>query len=99
LEALVKAVGHPWFGVNLDFGNYRDPAAEFAHTAPLAVTTHAKVTYHGLDGKRHPVDFRLARQVLEQVGYRGYLSIEFEEAEDPREAVPKFVEELRAVFA
>jgi len=95
---LVKAVDHPWFGVNLDFGNFRDPQSEFAPVAPYAVTTHAKVTHHDAEGNPRLVDYALARRVMEAVRYRGYLSIEFEEPQDPREGVPAFVAELKRVF-
>jgi len=98
VERLVKAVDHPWFGINLDFGNYRDPLAEFPLTAPYAVTTHAKVTHRDAEGNPQKVDYAFAREVMQQAGYRGYISIEFEEPEDPREGVPKFVEELKTVF-
>jgi sugar phosphate isomerase/epimerase len=95
---LVKAVDHPWFGVNLDFGNFRDPQSEFAPVAPYAVTTHAKVTHRDAEGNPRLVDYALARRVMEAVRYRGYLSIEFEEPQDPREGVPAFVAELKRVF-
>ncbi len=95
---LVKAVDHPWFGVNLDFGNFRDPQTEFAPVAPHAVTTHAKVTHRDAEGNRKMVDYALARRVMEGVGYKGYISIEFEEPEDPRVGVPAFVEELKRIL-
>jgi len=98
VDRLVQEVGHDWFGINLDFGNYRDPTDEFPKTAPHAVTTHAKVTHRDAEGNRQKVDYSFARQVMEQVGYKGYLSIEYEEPEDPREGVPAFVKELKAVF-
>ena len=40
----------------------------------------------------------MARRVMEEVGYKGYISIEFEEPEDPVQGVATFVEELKAVF-
>ena len=98
VERLVKAVDHPWFGLNLDFGNFRDPQTEFAPVAPHAVTTHAKVTHRDREGNSRTVDYAFARHVMEQVGYKGYISIEFEEPEDPRDGVPRFVEELKRVF-
>jgi len=95
---LVREVNHSWFGLNLDFGNFRDPATEFAPVAKHAVTTHAKVTHHDASGQPQRVDYCFARQVMDAVGYKGYISIEFEEPEDPREGVPAFVEELKTVF-
>jgi sugar phosphate isomerase/epimerase len=98
MDRLVKAVDHDWFGINLDFGNYRRPDPEFAQTAPLAVTTHAKVTYRDPEGERHPVDYEMVRDVMEGIGYRGYISIEYEEEEPPDTGMPKFVDELKRVF-
>lgn len=98
MERLVKGVDHEWFGVNLDFGNYREPDKEFAKTAPDAVTTHAKVTYRDPDGERHPVDYEMVRRVMQDIGYRGYISIEYEEEEPPDTGMPRFVEELKRVF-
>lgn len=94
VQRLVEAVGHQWFGVNLDFGNFRHPA-EFRSVASYAVTTHAKVTYRDADGARKLVDYAFARKVMEQVGYKGYINIEFEEPDDPRDGVPKFVQLLK----
>jgi len=95
---LVREVNHEWFALNLDFGNFRDPATEFAPVAPYAFTTHAKVTHHDAAGHPQKVDYRPVRAVMDQAGYRGYLSIEYEEPEDPREGVPAFVAELKGIF-
>jgi hypothetical protein len=42
--ALVRAVRHPWFGVNWDAGNFHspDPYADLARLAPYAVTVQIK---------------------------------------------------------
>ena len=45
-----------------------------------------------------PVDYARVRQILEEVGYNGYVSIEYEEKEDASTAVPRFVEYLKGVF-
>jgi hypothetical protein len=37
--------------------------------------------------------------MMEEVGYRGFLAIEYEESEDPVTAVPAFARELREAFA
>jgi sugar phosphate isomerase/epimerase len=85
----------PWFGLNLDFGNFRsDPYAEFARCAPHAVTTHVKRTLHGASGPER-VDYARVVKVMRDAGYRGYFSIEYEDAEDPRAAVPDVVAHLK----
>ena len=95
---LLKAVDSPALGLNLDFGNFRvDPYAEFAQLAPRTVTTHAKVTSR-FGEERREVDYARVRRIMEAAGYRGYISIEFEEKEDPREGVPRFAETLKKAF-
>ncbi|MGQ9553436.1 MAG: sugar phosphate isomerase/epimerase family protein [Anaerolineae bacterium] len=100
--ALLKAVDSPWLRANLDFGNYsRDPYQEFRLVAPYAVTTHAKVSWYegGYgSGTRHTVDYTKVKQILDEVGYRGFISIEYEEPEDARTGVPTFVKHLRSIF-
>ncbi len=99
VDKLVAAARHEWFGINFDLGNYRDPAREFAKTAPHTVTTHAKVTHRDAAGQRHKVDYVYALGVLKEAGYRGYINIEYEETRDPREGVPAFVAALRNAMA
>lgn len=95
---LVERLNGPWFGLNLDFGNFRDdPYDGFARCAPYTVTTHAKRSIHGTAGPER-VDYRRVAKIMREAGYRGYLSIEYEDAEDPRAAVPAFVETLKAAL-
>lgn len=91
-------IDSPWFGVNLDFGNFRvDPYREIEQIAPRSVTTHAKLTSRFGEDRRE-VDYGKVREIMERAGYRGYISIEFEEKEDPTVGVPRFAEHLIRVF-
>lgn len=96
--ALLNAVDNEWLGLNLDFGNFSgaDAYEQLARCAPYAVATHAKIVYNGVEG-REKVDYQRVRTMMEQVGYRGFLAIEYEESEDPITAVPAFARELLAV--
>jgi sugar phosphate isomerase/epimerase len=88
----------PWFGINLDCGNFReDPYDEIRRVARLAVTAHAKVTTRTPDGVE-PVDYARVGGILEEAGYRGYLNVEYEEKEDAMLGVPRFAEYLQSVF-
>ncbi len=89
---IVQGVKSEWFGVNLDTGNFRtaDPYADIATMAPYAVTTHVKTNVGG-----GPADFKRIIKIIRSVGYRGYLSLEYEAKEDPRTAVPKTIKVLR----
>lgn len=89
---IVQGVKSEWFGVNLDTGNFRtdDPYRDIAIMAPYAVTTHVKVSIGG-----KPADFKRIIGILQDSGYRGYFSLEYEEREDPRTAVPRTMKILR----
>jgi sugar phosphate isomerase/epimerase len=89
---IVQGVKSEWFGVNLDTGNFHtaDPYADIATMAPYAVNTHVKTEVAGA-----PADFKRIIEIMRSVGYRGYLSLEYEAREDPRTAVPKTIKMLR----
>ncbi len=98
--ALVRDVASPWFGVNLDTGNFHgdDVYGELVRLAPYALNVQVKVVVRPADGVSRPSDFRRLASILEDVGYRGYIVLEYEEDEDPREACPRYVEQLRQAF-
>lgn len=100
LLAIVERVDDsPWFGVNFDSGNFRteDPYADLARIAPYAVNAQIKVSIHP-GGGRERADFARIIGILNDAGYRGYLALEYEEQEDPRENIPGVVEELRGLI-
>jgi len=93
--ALFRAVDSEWLGINLDLGNYAgDPYTEIERTVPYAITCHAKTEVPGPGGKVE-ADLERMVSILDNVGYKGYLSIEYEAEEDPMTAVPKFAAQLR----
>jgi len=92
---IIENVDSPWVRVNLDLGNYRESTyEEIAKTVPYAVHTHAKVSVAG--GVK--LDYQKIKGILESKGYNGFLSIEYEEKEDPRIGVPRFAEYLMDIF-
>ncbi len=99
---LLQAVDRPALRLNLDFGNFHgDIYEQFAACAPFAVATHAKplaTITPGQPPTRERVDYKRVRSILEQAGYRGFLAIEYEEAEPPEAAVAQFAAELRAAL-
>ena len=98
LIRILKAVASDWVGALLDFGNYsRDPYAEFERTAPYTVMTHAKPT-SDFAGTRDYVDYRRVAAIMSKAGYRGFLSIEYEEpGQDAMVEVPRFAAYLRGI--
>lgn len=101
LLQLVQAVKSEWFAVNLDTGNFNsaDPYADLARLAPYAVNVQVKVAMHPAGGKKEPADFKRLAAILRAAGYRGYIVLEYEEPEDPRQACPRYMDQIREAFA
>ncbi len=99
--ALVKAVKHDWFGVNLDTGNFRtpDPYGDLAKLAPYAVNVQIKTEIQREGQKKEEADLKKLIGILRDVNYRGYVALEYEAAEDPRVAIPRYVEQLKKLTA
>jgi sugar phosphate isomerase/epimerase len=97
--ALVHAVKHPWFGVNLDTGNFRtaDPYADLARLAPFAVNVQIKTEIQRA-GRREEADLKRLLDIVRATGYRGYVALEYEAEEDPKTAVPRHVEVLKKLM-
>jgi sugar phosphate isomerase/epimerase len=98
--AIIKEIKHDWFGVNFDTGNFHseDPYAELEKIAPYAVTCQIKAEI-SRNGKHEDSDYPRLMAMLQKAGYRGYLALEYESAEDPMTAVPKQLDLLRKARA
>lgn len=96
LLALVRPVQSTWFGVNLDTGNFHtaDPYADLEKAAPYAVVAQVKTEIFPAR-KRQPADFKRLTDILRNVGYQGYVALEYEAAEDPYKAIPRHLAELK----
>jgi sugar phosphate isomerase/epimerase len=66
--------------------------------APYAVNVQLKVTMSGPDGKRYKADFARILDILDKSSYRGYIALEYEDSEEPKEAVPRLIEELQKMI-
>lgn len=99
LLKIVKAVSpSPWFGVNLDGGNFHSANVydELAQIAPYAINAQVKVAIL-VNGKKEPADLGRVIELLRQANYRGYVVLEYEEA-DPYGEIPKYIEQLRKLI-
>ena len=78
--AIVRAVKSPWFGVNLDSGNFRtaDIYGDLAKIAPYAINVQIKIDVHPPGKPEEPSDFKRLAQILKTAGYRGYIALEYE---------------------
>jgi sugar phosphate isomerase/epimerase len=97
--AIVREVKSDWFGVNLDTGNFHgaDPYADLARLAPYAVVVQVK-TEISSGKQRQPADLARLIKLLRDVNYRGFVALEYEADADPRQAVPKYLQQLRKLI-
>jgi sugar phosphate isomerase/epimerase len=92
---IIEGVDSPWLRVNLDLGNYRESTYEdIAKTVPYAVHVHGKVSV----SENIRVDYEKVKRILEDEGYNGFISIEYEEKEDPKKGVHEFARYLLRLF-
>jgi sugar phosphate isomerase/epimerase len=96
MKIIDKIDTSPWFGVNFDSGNFQtdDPYRDLAKIAPYAVNAQIKASI-SINGKKQPADYVKIIEILKNAGYRGFVALEYEEAESPFEAIPKILETLR----
>ncbi len=102
LIPMVKAVNSPWCGINLDSGNFHtpDPYKDFAECVPYALNVQFKVELHGdKPGTTKPADMKRFTQLLRDGGYQGWVALEYEAKEDSAVAVPRYLAEMKALFA
>jgi len=102
LIEIMQAVKSPWCGVNLDSGNFHtaDPMHDFALCAPYAVNVQWKAEIQPAGSKeKKAADLRLIATTLREANYQGYLTLEYEAAEDPYAAVPRLIKQMREIVA
>jgi len=100
LLEIVRAVRSPWLGINLDSGNFhtRDPYADLVRCLPYAVNVQIKVEMQPEGAARGPADLPRIVRLLKEGGYQGFVALEYEAAEDPWGAVPRYLSRLRELI-
>ena len=95
--AIGKEIDSPWFGFNMDTGNFHteDPYAELEKIAPRAVTCQVKVEMAAKGKKKEAADVPRLVTMMRKHGYKGFITLEYEAAEEPLEAIPKWIDILR----
>ncbi len=93
---IMNRVQSPWVGMNLDTGNFNsdDPYADLQRCAPFAVNVQVKTTMKFANGETSEADLPRITEILRNVGYQGFVVLEFEEV-NPYENVPKAAKRLR----
>jgi sugar phosphate isomerase/epimerase len=101
LLEIVRAIDSPWFGINLDTGNFHtpDPYADVARCIPYAVNVQLKVEIQPRGQPKTPADLRRLVSLLHNGKYQGCVALEYEAAQDPWSAVPQYLAQLNALLA
>lgn len=101
IMAFVHDVRSPWFGINLDTGNFlsKDPYPDLATLAPYAVNVQVKASIKDPEEHKTPSDFPRLAKILRDANYRGYIVLEYEDTGDPLVECPKLIGQLREAFA
>jgi sugar phosphate isomerase/epimerase len=96
---IVNALNSPWLGVLMDTGNFlEDPYPELEKMAPQTQFVQAKTYYGGGEWYTLDLDYHRIAGILANVGYHGYVSLEFEGKESAETGVPKSIALLREAF-
>ncbi|MBX7106429.1 MAG: sugar phosphate isomerase/epimerase [Gemmataceae bacterium] len=99
--ALLDGVKSDWLGINLDTGNFHtaDPYADLAKAAPHAVVVQMKTDVM-IGGKpKTEIDMPRTIDILRAAKYRGYVALEYEGSQEPKVAIPKYIQQLRQLLA
>jgi len=99
LLAICDQVGkNPWFGVNLDTGNFHDDGyREVEMAAVRAVNVQIKVEMQD-NGRTVPADLKRLRDILVKTNYKGWVALEYEAEADPFQTIPKYISEMKELF-
>lgn len=96
---IIQAINHPWLKALLDTGNFLERQEEqYRMMAPHTCFVQAKTYFGGGTWYDLEIDYNQVARILQEVNYRGYVSLEFEGKEDYRTAIPKSLELLRKSF-
>ena len=96
---ILDAVDSRWLGALMDTGNFlEDPYEKLRLIAPKTVFVQAKTYYGGGKWYTLDLDYKKIAAILGDVGYRGYVSLEFEGNDPAQSAVPRSIGMLRDAF-
>jgi L-ribulose-5-phosphate 3-epimerase len=95
---IVKQTDSPFAGINLDTGNFpKNGYGQVALCIPYATSVHFKVRISDENGNKEEADWPRLADMFRTAGYKGYLSLEYEENNDAVVAVPPLLAELTRV--
>jgi sugar phosphate isomerase/epimerase len=96
---LINAISSPWLGGLMDTGNFmEEPYDKLKMIAPKTVYVQAKTYDGGGEWYTLNLDYPRIARILQDAGYTGYVSLEFEGKEPADTAVPRSIAMLRKAF-
>lgn len=99
LLRIVNSINSRYLRVLMDTGNFIENTYEsLRKIAKYAILVHAKTYFGGGIWYTLDIDYKKVYEILKEVNYKGYISIEFEGKEEPVSGVRKSVELIREVF-
>ncbi|MGH9535865.1 MAG: sugar phosphate isomerase/epimerase family protein [Terriglobales bacterium] len=94
----IRAVNSPWLGANADsFNSPVDSVAQFARLLPHATHIHLKTQIHDAAGHVRPADWSHILTLIQQAGYRGSVSLEYE-GKHAQTDVPRYARRLSTMI-
>jgi len=97
---IVNAINSPWLQVTLDTGNFLEkPYERLKKLANKTVLLQAKTYYGGGRWYTLDLDYEKISQIMGEVNYKGWVSLEFEGKEDPVSGCQKSLDLLRKAFS
>jgi L-ribulose-5-phosphate 3-epimerase len=94
---IVKQADSPFAGINLDTGNFpRNGYSQVELCLPYAVNVHFKEHITTPDGLKEKADWDRLMTMFAKAGYRGYLSLEYEDPATAQTEIPRLASDLRA---
>lgn len=101
LLRIAKAIQGTCFGINLDTGNFHgpDPYAELAEVAPYAVNVQVKTEIRRQGKSKEAADLARVVGILREARYSGHVVLEYNSSEDAKQAVPRYLKELRKLIS
>jgi sugar phosphate isomerase/epimerase len=99
---IIQSVKSPWLGINLDSANFHttDVYGDMAKCAPYAVNVQLKTEIQPRGAKtKEPADLKRIIDILRAANYQGYVTLEYEAAEDPWKAVPGILKTMEPLLA
>ncbi|MBP1602281.1 MAG: Xylose isomerase protein barrel [Acidobacteria bacterium] len=95
IVSILKQVDSPFAGCNLDIANFpENPYEQIEACLPYATHAHIRDFY---GEAKKPLDLGRIWQLFVKAGYRGYMSAEYEGAEDSMTGVPKLIDKIKAL--